>query len=99
MPRRKAHPPQSSHVPSLTPIRQHKACRPGVRAPGLENASIHAHIKGANARQAQALDTYEQTVLTAFQGVEDGLVAYANEQTRCQALNDSVVANHLGRIK
>jgi len=54
---------------------------------------IHAQIKGANARQEQALATYEQTVLTAFQDVEDGLVAYANEQTRYQALNDSVVAN------
>jgi len=51
--------------------------------------SIHAQIKGANARQEQALDTYEQTVLTAFQDVEDGLVAYANEQTRYHALNDS----------
>jgi NodT family efflux transporter outer membrane factor (OMF) lipoprotein len=54
---------------------------------------IHAQIKGANARQEQALDTYEQTVLTAFQDVEDALVAYANEQTRYRALNDSVVAN------
>ena len=54
---------------------------------------IHAQIKGANARQEQALATYEETVLTTFQNVEDGLVAYANEQTRYQALNDSVVAN------
>jgi NodT family efflux transporter outer membrane factor (OMF) lipoprotein len=54
---------------------------------------IHAQIKGANARQEQTLDTYEQTVLTAFQNVEDALVAYANEQTRYQALNDSVIAN------
>jgi len=54
---------------------------------------IHAQIKGANARQEQALDTYERTVLTAFQDVEDALVAYANEQTRYQALNDSVIAN------
>lgn len=54
---------------------------------------INAQIKGANARQEQALATYEQTVLAAFQDVEDALVAYANEQTRYKALSDSVVAN------
>ena len=54
---------------------------------------IHAQIKGANARQEQALDTYQQTVLTAFQDVENALVAFANEQARYQALNNSVIAN------
>jgi outer membrane protein TolC len=54
---------------------------------------IHAQIRGANARQEQALDTYQQAVLAAFQDVEDALVAYANEQTRYKALDDSVVAN------
>jgi len=59
----------------------------------LDFGRIHAQIKGANARQEQALATYEQTVLTAFQDVENALVAYANEQTRYKALDDSVVAN------
>jgi NodT family efflux transporter outer membrane factor (OMF) lipoprotein len=54
---------------------------------------IRAQIKGANARQEQALDTYEKTVLTSFEDVENALVAYANEQARYQALNDSVIAN------
>ena len=54
---------------------------------------IHAQIKGANARQEQALDTYQQTVLTAFQDVDNALVAFVNEQARYQALNDSVIAN------
>jgi outer membrane protein TolC len=54
---------------------------------------IHAQIKAADARQEQAFDTYQQAVLAAFQDVEDALVAYANEQTRYKALNDSVVAN------
>jgi outer membrane protein TolC len=59
----------------------------------LDFGRIKAQIIGADARQEQALDTYEQTVLTAFRDVEDALVAYANEQTRYQALNDSVTAN------
>jgi NodT family efflux transporter outer membrane factor (OMF) lipoprotein len=54
---------------------------------------VNAQIKGADARQEQALDTYQQAVLAAFQDVENALVAYANEQTRYKALNDSVVAN------
>ncbi len=59
----------------------------------FDYSRIHAQIKGANARQEQALDTYQQALLAAFQDVEDALVAYANEQTRYKALNDSVVAN------
>jgi outer membrane protein, multidrug efflux system len=54
---------------------------------------INAEIKGADARQQQALATYEQTVLTALQDVENALVAYANEQTRYKALSNSVAAN------
>ena len=59
----------------------------------LDFGRIKAQIKGADARQEQALDTYQQTVLTAFQDVENALVAYANEQVRYQVLNDSVIAN------
>src|SRR5208282_3911739 len=41
-------------------------------------------------RQEQALASYEQTVLTAFEDVENGLVAYANEQIRRRSLEDAV---------
>ena len=54
---------------------------------------IHAQIKCANVCQEQALDSYQQTVLTAFQDIENALVAFANEQARYQALNNSVIAN------
>jgi len=59
----------------------------------LDFARIRAQIKVANAQQEQAVATYEKAVLTSFQDVENALVAYANEQTRWKALNDSVVAN------
>ena len=59
----------------------------------LDFGRIRAQIKAANARQEQALATYEKAVLTSFQDVENALVAYANEQTRYKALNDSVIAN------
>jgi len=47
----------------------------------------------ANAQQERVLATYEKAVLTSFQDVENALAAYANEQTRYKALNDSVIAN------
>jgi NodT family efflux transporter outer membrane factor (OMF) lipoprotein len=51
---------------------------------------IRANIKVQNARQEQALAAYEQTVLTAFEDVENGLTAYANEQIRRRSLEDAV---------
>jgi NodT family efflux transporter outer membrane factor (OMF) lipoprotein len=54
---------------------------------------IRANIKVQNARQEQALDAYEQTVLTAFEEVEDNLVLYAKEQMRRRSLEDAVVAS------
>jgi hypothetical protein len=54
---------------------------------------IRANIRVQNARQEQALDAYEQTVLTAFEEVENGLAAYANEQIRRNSLEDAVISS------
>ncbi len=54
---------------------------------------IRANIKVQNARQEQALATYEQTVLTAFEDTENSLTAYANEQIRRQSLETAVIAS------
>jgi len=54
---------------------------------------IRANIRVQNARQAQALATYEQTVLTAFAEVENDLVAYANEQIRRRSLAEAVASS------
>jgi NodT family efflux transporter outer membrane factor (OMF) lipoprotein len=51
---------------------------------------IRANIKIQNARQEQALANYEQTTLTAFEDVENTLVAYAKEQERRRSLEDAV---------
>ncbi len=51
---------------------------------------IRANIKVQNARQEQALANYEQTALSAFEDVENGLVAYAKEQVRRRSLEDAV---------
>ncbi|HEX9047265.1 MAG TPA: efflux transporter outer membrane subunit [Verrucomicrobiae bacterium] len=54
---------------------------------------IRANIKVHTARQQQALASYEQTVLTAFEEVEDNLVLYAKEQTRRRSLEAAVNAS------
>lgn len=50
---------------------------------------IRANIKVQNARQEQALAGYEKTTLTAFEDVENALVAYAKEQVRHRSLEDA----------
>jgi NodT family efflux transporter outer membrane factor (OMF) lipoprotein len=54
---------------------------------------IRAKIKVQDARQERALASYEQTVLTAFEEVENGLVAYAKEQTRRRSLQDAATSS------
>jgi len=47
---------------------------------------IRANVEVQNARQEQALENYEQTVLTSFEEVENALSAYGNEQIRRDSL-------------
>ena len=54
---------------------------------------IRANIKVQTARQEQALAAYEQTVLTAFEDVENALVFYAKEQVRNRSLGDAVTSS------
>lgn len=54
---------------------------------------IRANIKIQNARQEQALATYEQTALSAFEDVENALTAYAKEQVRRRSLEDAVTSS------
>lgn len=53
---------------------------------------IRQTIAVQNALQEQALATYESTLLTALQDVENALVAYAQEQQRHDALQNGAVA-------
>jgi NodT family efflux transporter outer membrane factor (OMF) lipoprotein len=59
----------------------------------FEAGRIRANIHLQTARQEEALAAYEQTVLAAFEDVENALTAYAHEQIRRQSLTRAVVAN------
>jgi NodT family efflux transporter outer membrane factor (OMF) lipoprotein len=59
----------------------------------FEAGRIRANIRVRDARQAEALSSYEQTVLVALEDVENALTAYAKEQVRRESLSQSVDAN------
>ena len=66
---------------------------PSVQWRIFDAGRIRANIKVKNAQQEQALAAYEQTVLTAFEEVENNLVLYAKEQARRRSLQDAVNAS------
>jgi hypothetical protein len=66
---------------------------PTVQWELFEAGRIRANVRVQNARQEQALDAYQQTVLTALEDAENALNAYAREQVRRESLSQSVQAN------
>ena len=66
---------------------------PTVQWELFQAGSIRANVRVQNARQEQALDAYEQTVLVALEDTENALTAYAREQTRRESLSQSVQAD------
>ena len=63
---------------------------PAVQWRIFDAGRIRANIQVQNARQEQALANYENTALSAFEDVENALVAYAKEQVRRRSLEDAV---------
>ena len=66
---------------------------PTVQWELFQAGSIRANVRVQNARQEQALDSYQQTVLVALEDAENALTAYAREQTRRESLSQSVQAD------
>ena len=66
---------------------------PTVQWKIFDAGQIRANIKVQTARQEAALAAYEKTVLSAFENVENNLVAYANEQIRRRSLEDAVTSS------
>jgi multidrug efflux system outer membrane protein len=68
---------------------------PTVQWEIFQAGSIVANIHVQNARQEEALNQYQQTVLVSLEDVENALTAYAREQVRRESLKQSVAANQL----
>jgi len=66
---------------------------PQITWPVFDGWRIRSNIEIQNAQQEQAVALYEKTVLTAFQDVENALVAYTHEQVRYRSLDQAVQAS------
>lgn len=66
---------------------------PTVQWELFEAGRIRANIRVQTARQEQALDDYQQTVLVALEDAEKALTAYAREQVRRTSLSQSMQAS------
>jgi NodT family efflux transporter outer membrane factor (OMF) lipoprotein len=66
---------------------------PSVTWPVFQGGAIVSNIRVQEALRDQAFITYRKTVLTAFQDVENALVAFTKEQEHYKSLKDSVAAN------
>lgn len=66
---------------------------PAVSWPVFDAGRIRANIEVRNARQEQALASYEQAVLTSLEDVENALIAYAKEKQTRTSLMAAVDAN------
>jgi outer membrane protein TolC len=66
---------------------------PSVSWQIFQGGAIVSNIRVQEALRDQAFITYQETVLAAFQDVENALVAFAKEQQHRKALYDAVIAN------
>ncbi len=66
---------------------------PSVTWPILQGGAVVSNIRVQEALRDQAFINYRQTVLGAFQDVENALIAFAKEQEHYKSLKDSVAAN------
>ncbi len=68
------------------------ALGPTVSVPIFEGGQLKATLHLSEARQKEAVVTYQQTVLTALHEVDNALTAYRSEQARRQELTDAVAS-------
>ena len=66
---------------------------PSLNWPIFEGGTIASNVRLQEALRDQVFITYQQTVLTAFQDVENALIAFAKEQEHRKSLTDAVTAN------
>jgi NodT family efflux transporter outer membrane factor (OMF) lipoprotein len=58
--------------------------------PLFQGGLLEGGLENAKARQAELVETYRKTILTAFKEVEDAAAIYSNSSRRLQALEDAV---------
>ncbi len=86
---------QNMRITDMTPIGKSWSTAASLTLPVWDWGRINADIKSKRAQSEQTVLAYQAVVLSAFQEVEDALVAYGQEQQRQQSLAQAVTANQL----
>ena len=66
---------------------------PSVNWPLFQGGAVISNVRLQEAMRDQAFITYQKTVLTAFQDVENALIAFKKEQEHHKSLHYAVIAN------
>jgi NodT family efflux transporter outer membrane factor (OMF) lipoprotein len=66
---------------------------PSVTWPIFQGGAIISNVRVQEALRDQAFITYQKTVLSAFQDVENAMIAFNKEQQHRKSLKESVIAN------
>ncbi|MBL6987054.1 MAG: efflux transporter outer membrane subunit [Methylobacter sp.] len=86
---------QNTAITDFTPLGKSWSAASSLTMPIFNWGKLNANINSKKAQFEQAFLTYQSTVLSAFQEVEDALIAYSKEQERHKALAQSVDSNRL----
>ena len=86
---------QNIHITDFTPLGKSWSAASSLTMPIFNWGKLNANIDSKKAQFEQAFLSYQSTVLSAFQEVEDALVAYSKEQERHKALAQAVEASQL----
>jgi outer membrane protein, multidrug efflux system len=69
------------------------AMGPSATWPLFQGGAVVSNVRLQEALRDESFITFQKTVLSAFQDVENALIAFAKEQQHHKSLNDAVVAN------
>jgi NodT family efflux transporter outer membrane factor (OMF) lipoprotein len=86
---------QNMRVTDFTPLGKSWSAASSLTMPIFNWGKLNANIDSKKAQFEQTFLTYRATVLSAFQDVENALIAYRKEQERHNALAQAVAANQL----
>jgi outer membrane protein, multidrug efflux system len=68
---------------------------PGISLPLFTGGRIRSNIAVQTSRQREALISYQSSILTALEEVQNALVNYSQEQERCDRLNQAALQSQL----
>lgn len=86
---------QNTTITDFTPLGKSWSAAASLTMPIFNWGKLNANIDSKKTQFEQAFLNYQSTVLSAFQEVEDALIAYRKEQERHIALAQAVAANQL----